>query len=93
MCDAPPRAARGGVAGQLTLTAADGTAIAEECPSVRAVTPFVPASGGQVIGGNVNWSPAEMPGAGVDYPIVRTGRSSSASSSPSRRCRGRPRCA
>jgi putative ABC transport system permease protein len=69
----PARKQREGVlAGQMpTLTAADGTAIAEECPSVRAVTPFVPASGGQVIGGNVNWSPAEMQGAGVDYPVVR----------------------
>src|SRR5215207_9371132 len=68
----PARKQREGVlAGQMpTLTAADGTAIAEECPSVKAVTPFVPTSG-QVIGGNVNWSPNEMQGVGVDYPVVR----------------------
>ena len=62
---------QGAAAGQVpTLTAADGVAIAEECPSVKAVTPFVPTSG-QVVGGNVNWSPNEMQGVGPDYPIVR----------------------
>jgi putative ABC transport system permease protein len=68
----PARSQQQGVsAGQVpTLTAADGFAIADECPSVKAVTPFVPTSG-QVVGGNVNWSPNEMQGVGVDYPIVR----------------------
>ncbi|MFQ3651915.1 MAG: ABC transporter permease [Gemmataceae bacterium] len=62
---------QGAAAGQVpTLTAADGAAIAAECPSVKAVTPFVPTSG-QVVGGNVNWSPNEMQGVGPDYPIVR----------------------
>jgi putative ABC transport system permease protein len=62
---------QGAAAGQVpTLTAADGGAIAAECPSVKAVTPFVPTSG-QVVGGNVNWSPNEMQGVGPDYPIVR----------------------
>lgn len=61
----------GALSGQIpTLTAADGVAIADECPSVKAVTPFVPTSG-QVIGGNVNWTPGEMQGVGVDYPLVR----------------------
>jgi putative ABC transport system permease protein len=53
-----------------TLTAADATAIARECPAVKAVSPVVSASG-QVIGGNVNWKPAEMSGVGPDYLIVR----------------------
>src|SRR4051812_395800 len=44
-----------------TLTAADATAIAVECPSVRAVSPLVGTSA-QVIGGNVNWKPHEMRG-------------------------------
>src|SRR5260370_4576897 len=41
-----------------TLTAADGEAIAEECPSVLAVSPLVGASG-QVIKDNINWQPAQ----------------------------------
>jgi putative ABC transport system permease protein len=63
---------RGGVrSGTVTtLTAADATAIAEECPSVLATCPIVGASG-QVIGGNVNWQPAQMYGVGIDYPVVR----------------------
>jgi putative ABC transport system permease protein len=54
-----------------TLTAADAQAIADECPSVLAVSPFVGAGGGQVIGGNVNWQPDQMLGVGPDYPLVR----------------------
>jgi putative ABC transport system permease protein len=53
-----------------TLTAADAAAIARECPAVRATTPSVGTSG-QVIGGDVNWSPAQMSGVGADYPVVR----------------------
>jgi putative ABC transport system permease protein len=53
-----------------TLTAADATAIAEECPAVRAVSPLVGASG-QVIAGNFNWKPNEMVGIGPDYLTVR----------------------
>ncbi len=53
-----------------TLTAADAQAIADECPAVLAVSPFVGASG-QVIGGNVNWQPDQMLGVGPDYPVVR----------------------
>jgi putative ABC transport system permease protein len=53
-----------------TLTPADAQAIAEECPAVRTVSPLVGTSG-QVIGGNVNWQPDNMTGAGPDYPLVR----------------------
>jgi putative ABC transport system permease protein len=53
-----------------TLTAADAQAIANECPAVLAVSPFIGTSG-QVIGGNVNWQPDQMLGVGPDYPIVR----------------------
>jgi putative ABC transport system permease protein len=53
-----------------TLTAADATAIGAECPAVKAATATVGTSG-QVIGGNVNWSPAQMSGVGPDYPVVR----------------------
>src|SRR5271166_2784690 len=44
-----------------TLTEADARAIADECPSVLAVSPFIGTSG-QVIGGNVNWQPDQMLG-------------------------------
>jgi putative ABC transport system permease protein len=53
-----------------TLTEADSNAIATECPSVLAVSPFIGTSG-QIIGGNVNWKPDQMLGVGPDYPIVR----------------------
>jgi putative ABC transport system permease protein len=53
-----------------TLTEADAHAIADECPSVLAVSPFIGTSG-QVIAGNVNWQPDQMLGVGPDYPIVR----------------------
>src|SRR6201999_1327831 len=54
----------------MTLTESDTVAIAEECPSVLAVSPLVQTSG-QVIGGNVNWSPKDMIGVGPDFLIVR----------------------
>jgi putative ABC transport system permease protein len=54
----------------MTLTQADTAAIAAECPSVLAVSPLIGTSG-QVIGGNINWSPKEMYGVGPDYVIVR----------------------
>src|SRR5947209_9461383 len=53
-----------------TLTQADCQAIADECPAVMAVSPFI-ATTGQVIGGNVNWNPDQLSGVGPDYPIVR----------------------
>jgi putative ABC transport system permease protein len=62
----------GGVrrSGNPSLTADDAEAIRSECPSVLAASPFVGASG-QVIYGNVNWSPDEMLGVGPDYLTVR----------------------
>jgi putative ABC transport system permease protein len=54
----------------LTLTPDDARAIADECPNVRAVSPLVGAAG-QVVGGNVNWKPAQMQGVGPDYLEVR----------------------
>ena len=54
----------------MTLTQGDTHAIATECPSVFAVSPLIPTSG-QVIGGNINWSPKEMLGVGPDYVVVR----------------------
>jgi putative ABC transport system permease protein len=54
-----------------TLTEADAHAIATECPSVLAVSPFIGTTG-QVIGGNVNWQPDQMLGVGPDYPLVRS---------------------
>lgn len=53
-----------------TLTAKDSEAIAEQCPDVLAATPLVGAVG-QVIFGNVNWSPREMWGVGTEYLVVR----------------------
>jgi putative ABC transport system permease protein len=53
-----------------TLTEADAHAIATECPSVMAASPFIGTSG-QVIGGNVNWKPDQMLGVGPDYVVVR----------------------
>jgi putative ABC transport system permease protein len=53
-----------------TLTADDAKAIAEECPAVRAASPLVGAQA-QVVGGNVNWKPAQMQGVGPEYLEVR----------------------
>ncbi len=68
----PGTGKRGGVRqGSLpSLTAEDAIAISEECPSVLASSSLVGA-GGQVIYGNVNWSPKEMFGVGPDYLLVR----------------------
>ncbi|MSQ97211.1 MAG: FtsX-like permease family protein [Gemmataceae bacterium] len=55
----------------MTLTEGDAFAIADECPSVLAVSPLIPTFG-QVIGGNINWKPNDMIGVGADYPLVRT---------------------
>src|SRR5436190_774254 len=57
----PGRVQKAGVSEGLraNLTPTDSTAIATECPAVRAVSPMVGASG-QVIGGNTNWKPGEM---------------------------------
>jgi putative ABC transport system permease protein len=53
-----------------TLTPGDAKALATECPSVKAVSPLVGASG-QVIGGNANWKPEQMFGVGPDYLVIR----------------------
>jgi putative ABC transport system permease protein len=68
----PANSRNGGVSTGLvpTLTEADANAIADECPAVRAVSPFIGTSG-QVIGGNINWQPDQMLGVGKDYPLVR----------------------
>lgn len=62
----------GGVrkAGAPTLTAADSTAIGEECETVLAASPLVGAAG-QVIFRSANHTPSEMFGVGADYLIVR----------------------
>ena len=53
----------------LTLTSKDNDAIPQECESVLAASPMV-GTMGQVIYGNVNWSPKEMFGVGEDYLLV-----------------------
>jgi putative ABC transport system permease protein len=53
-----------------TLTEADARAIAAECPSVLAISPFI-GSSGQVIGGNINWQPDQILGVGPNYNVVR----------------------
>ncbi len=53
-----------------TLTPGDAKALAQECPSIKAVSPLVGAAG-QVIGGNSNWKPEQMFGVGPDYLIIR----------------------
>ena len=56
-----------------TLTPEDSDAIARKCDSVLAVSPIV-GTGGQVVYGNVNWSPNEMLGVGPHYLTVRNWR-------------------
>lgn len=68
-----PEARRSGAvrrAGNPTLTAEDARAVADECSSVLATSPFVWTTG-QVIYGNVNWNPDDMLGVGTDYLTVR----------------------
>jgi putative ABC transport system permease protein len=64
---------RGGVArgakSVVTLTSADADAIAGECPTVRAASPAVYASG-QVVAGNQNWSPNQIIGVNASYATV-----------------------
>jgi len=68
----PAQRRRGGVrkAGWPSLTSHDAKAIAEECNSVKAVTPML-FTAANVIHGNTNWTPAEIVGVGTDYLIVR----------------------
>ncbi len=68
----PSQMARQGVrSGQMnTLTAGDSDAIEQECPGVLAASPLVGA-GGQVVYGNLNFSPNDMHGVGENYLQVR----------------------
>ncbi len=53
-----------------TLTAGDSSAIETECPGIVASSPLV-GTGGQVVYGNLNFSPNEMFGVGENYLQVR----------------------
>jgi putative ABC transport system permease protein len=54
----------------MTLTPDDCDAIISECASVLDATPIVGARG-QVVYGNLNWSPRELEGVGPGYVTVR----------------------
>ena len=54
----------------VSLTAADVDSIGKECTNILAASAIVGTSG-QVIYGNVNWSPKQMTGVGTDYLTVR----------------------
>jgi putative ABC transport system permease protein len=61
----------GGVRRQIqSLTPGDSAALAEECPSVLAATPFVFASAPAVYG-NSNWTARETFGVDENFPLVR----------------------
>jgi putative ABC transport system permease protein len=53
----------------ITLTSADADAMVEECPTIRAASPAVYASG-QVVAGNQNWSPNQIIGVNASYATV-----------------------
>ncbi len=55
---------------EVTLTARDSAAIAEQCPSVLASSPIVGTTG-QVIFGGSNYSPRDLHGVSSDYLTVR----------------------
>jgi putative ABC transport system permease protein len=64
-----PGGVRQGSKSVITLMPEDADAIAEECPSVRAASPMVYATG-QVIAGNQNWWPQSISGVNANYPTV-----------------------
>jgi putative ABC transport system permease protein len=64
-----PGGVQQGAKSVITLTPDDADAIAEECPSVRAASPMVYATG-QVIAGNQNWWPEDIYGVNSDYQTV-----------------------
>lgn len=68
----PQSQRRGGVrqGTSVKLVGDDATAMAEQCPSVAAASPMV-WTGGQVIYGNLNWSPRQLLGVGSQYLTVR----------------------
>jgi putative ABC transport system permease protein len=55
---------------QVTLTARDSDAIAQDCPSILASSPLVGTSA-QVIFGSANYSPKQIHGVNSDYLTVR----------------------
>ena len=58
-----------GAKSAVTLTSADADAMMAECPTVRAASPIVYASG-QVVAGNQNWSPSQIFGVNANYMTV-----------------------
>ena len=56
-----------------TLTDADCSAIVDSCPSILDASPILGASG-QIVYGNLNWSPRELFGVGPGYTVVRNWR-------------------
>jgi putative ABC transport system permease protein len=56
-----------------TLVAEDAVAIARDCPSVRAAAVIVRAHG-QLVNGNINWSPATVQGCDTNFLVVRDWR-------------------
>ena len=62
---------RGGAGSNNTLTPEDADAIERECPSVRAVSPGVRASG-QLVFGNLNWvASSGIQGTNEKFPDIR----------------------
>ena len=53
-----------------TLTDEDCDAIVESCPSILDASPILGA-GGQIVYGNVNWTPRDLFGVGPGYTVVR----------------------
>ncbi len=53
-----------------SLTPGDVESIGKDCDTVLAATPLVFTTG-QVIYGNLNWSPKDLIGVGADYLLVR----------------------
>jgi len=65
-----PGGVRQGQGTQVTMTAADATALERECPSVLAASPMV-RTDGQLIVGNQNWAPDEISGVSSALLLVR----------------------
>lgn len=61
-----------GSGGAVTLTEEDCQAIAEECPSVEAVTPSLSRRGLQAIAGNRNWTPYTVYSGNENYFTVQS---------------------
>jgi len=61
---------RSGTGGKVSLTPLDCAAIARECTAVRCAAPSMDCRG-QLVYGNLNWSPWNMLGTTPDYLVVR----------------------